>query len=396
MKFFNWFNSRTESETSIIIDEMKRRGGFIGNIDFYAYDGRDYTYYNPDEEEWFDGKTCKQNKTACSFTYIEPFLGSGTVFISLLKYMRDTKWFDGYAGAGIKFILNDINENLITAFRTAMKQGPRLIEVLTRLDEIYKQSVKADYADELYNKFLNELNTISNDFKDKSNEEILHYHCRQMLIDYKLCKNVEGYMNENIYLIIAALFVFIADTCEDNIYETQDNKCVSRFGYYNDVDICDDSVVEAINILYQSRCKYRYEFVAMNYEDLGSAYPQYFPTIGQTGAFVKMTNKRSTELMTMYLDPPAIMEEAWAYHTSVDDRFADWIMRVLPSHRYVNKILLTIPAGIVQYRCKNDQCKKQIPVHSIININHDDYRYHLVNAKNCKTAIDGDVYFIEV
>ena len=138
-------------------------------------------------------------------TYVEPFVGGGAVLFWILQaYPNITK-----------AVINDINPELICAYRVVRNDVNRLIE---RLNDIQKEYVSLD--------------TIGR--KE-------YYLAQRKLFNAKACSDVE----------IAALFIFLNRTCFNGLYRVNSKGMFNvPHGRYVNPRICDkDNLIAVSNIL---------------------------------------------------------------------------------------------------------------------------------------------------
>jgi len=73
------------------------------------------------------------------FTYIEPFVGGGAMLFYILQHFSNIK----------KVVINDVNEDLISAYKTIRDDVESLIRSLENLETKY-YSIDADKRSEMY------------------------------------------------------------------------------------------------------------------------------------------------------------------------------------------------------------------------------------------------------
>lgn len=165
--------------------------------------------------KWAGGKTSLLNdisnhlpislKNKPNITYIEPFIGGGAVLFYLLeKYPHITR-----------AIINDINQNLIFAYRVIKEQPIELINLLSIIEKEY-------------------LERDENDRKE-----------------YYLLKREEYNKNDKSEIEIAALFIFLNKTCFNGLYRVNSKgKFNVPHGRYSRPKICDrETILEDSKLL---------------------------------------------------------------------------------------------------------------------------------------------------
>lgn len=165
--------------------------------------------------KWAGGKTSLLNdisnhlpislKNKPNITYIEPFIGGGAVLFFLLeKYPNITR-----------AIINDINQNLIFAYRVIKEQPIELIEILSIIEKEYLE------LDEEKRK------------------------------EYYLIKREEYNKNDKSKIEQAALFIFLNKTCFNGLYRVNSKgKFNVPHGKYPKPKICDrETILEDSKLL---------------------------------------------------------------------------------------------------------------------------------------------------
>lgn len=267
------------------------------------------------------------------YTYIEPYLGNGAMFISLLKHLKETDFHGGWLKNRLCFILNDSIDKVIIAFRTAQLQGERLIEVLTNLDKMYKSAIETNAASDLYYKMRYMLNSISFSFAKNNDKEQLRQRCASFLSEYGLSTSTaNAYGNYNIYLVIAALFVFISNTGKYDFYSyDEDGKCDNPFGGWNNVDIINDSAREAIMLIYEMRNDVHILWSHTDLDGLAKKYPNYFNI--PDGGKSYLTNIDCNEIVECYVEVPT--DSICRYQVNFDPKqFNHWIHKIMYYRRW--------------------------------------------------------------
>jgi DNA adenine methylase len=167
-----------------------------------------------DIEKALPGKIVKER-----FTYIEPFVGSGAVLFWMLRKFQNLE----------KAVINDINEDLINAYRTIASRPKELISILQILQ--------------------NEFHTIEGNDEEKK----LYYYQKRELYN----KRKEGQSGQ------AALFIFLNRTCFNGLYRVnRKNEYNVPVGSYKRPTICDKE-----NILAVSQVLQKVEILCGDYEE---------------------------------------------------------------------------------------------------------------------------------
>lgn len=151
------------------------------------------------------------------FTYIEPFVGSGTVLFWMLNNFPKLE----------KAIINDINEDLINTYKVIASAPKELISVLET--------------------FQNEYHSFLNDEKKK-----------EYFYDKRKIYNARNENNTH----QAALFIFLNRTCFNGLYRVnKNNEFNVPIGSYKKPTICDGN-----NILAVSEALQKVEILSGDYE----------------------------------------------------------------------------------------------------------------------------------
>jgi DNA adenine methylase len=164
--------------------------------------------------KWAGGKTQLINDveqrlpqsivSAANFTYIEPFVGSGAILFWMLNHFPNLK----------KAVINDINEDLINAYKTIASAPKELVSILDI--------------------FQNEFHALEG---NEDNKKAYYYQKRDLYNTRK---------EENITQ--AALFIFINRTCFNGLYRVnQRNLYNVPMGSYKKPMICDVSNLFAVS-----------------------------------------------------------------------------------------------------------------------------------------------------
>lgn len=152
------------------------------------------------------------------FTYIEPFAGSGAVLFWMLNNFPNME----------KAVINDINEDLINAYKTIASKPKELISVLEILQNEYH----------------------SLDLKEVEKKEY-YYEKRELYNTRKTNKSTQ-----------AALFIFLNRTCFNGLYRVnKSNGFNVPMGSYKKPTICDRE-----NILAVSKALQKVEILCGDYQ----------------------------------------------------------------------------------------------------------------------------------
>jgi len=139
-----------------------------------------------------------------NFTYVEPFVGSGAVLFWMLKNFPGMK----------KAVINDINSDLINAYKTICSTPKELISILKD--------------------FQNEYHELQNN-EEKKKE--YYYQKRDLYND----RNTDKIMQ-------AALFIFLNRTCFNGLYRgNRKNVFTVPVGSYKIPTICDEKNILAVS-----------------------------------------------------------------------------------------------------------------------------------------------------
>lgn len=199
-------------------------------------------------------------------TYLEPFLGSGSVLLNLLKSTNHT--FE-------KIKVNDINEDLITMFETIKSNPNQLIYSLSKLENRYfasrdKESFYYKYRD-LYN---------DSSFHN-NNEKAYYFLGDNDLLDLDDEINLEP-TSFHYRLLRSTLFIFLNKTCFRGLYRVNKQNLFNvPFGNY-----VNPSIVNPDEILGISKLIQNVEFYNKDYKTFLTEF--------------------KTDNSVIYLDPPYI------------------------------------------------------------------------------------------
>jgi len=139
-----------------------------------------------------------------SFTYVEPFVGSGAMLF----------WFLDRFPKMEKAIINDLNGDLINVYRTIALQPEELISILDIMQKEYH--------------FL----------EDDEDGKKIYYYDKRDKFNLRDCSNVDH----------AALFIFLNRTCFNGLYRVnKSNKYNVPMGRYKNPTICDKNNLLAVS-----------------------------------------------------------------------------------------------------------------------------------------------------
>lgn len=117
-----------------------------------------------------------------NFVYVEPFVGSGAVLFWVLNNYHNLE----------KVVINDINYELINAYRTIKEDVRNLIYILERWEHEY-------YS-----------------FANKEDLKKEYYYSKRKLFNQRISNTIEQ----------TALFIFLNRTCFNGLYRYNNNKFI--------------------------------------------------------------------------------------------------------------------------------------------------------------------------
>ena len=142
------------------------------------------------------------------FTYIEPFVGGGAMLFYMLQRFGNIK----------KVIINDVNEDLILAYRTIMSDVDKLICKLGEMEKDYLNIADQDGRSELF---------------------------------YEIRERYNQRIGDSIERI--SQLIFLNKTCFNGLYRVNKKGLFNvPFGKYSNPTICNADVLRADNQLLQS------------------------------------------------------------------------------------------------------------------------------------------------
>lgn len=140
-------------------------------------------------------------------TYIEPFVGGGAMLFYMLRTYPNIK----------RAIINDINPNLVKAYKTVKEKPEQLIKELTKIEEKYLSINEEEKRKEFY------LN-IRESFNEESLSDIVN----------------------------TSYFIFLNKTCFNGLYRVNSKgKFNVPFGKYSNPTICDEETIRIDSELLQ-------------------------------------------------------------------------------------------------------------------------------------------------
>ncbi len=189
------------------------------------------------------------------FTYIEPFVGSGAVLFWILNNFPNLE----------KAIINDINSDLINAYKVIAANPKDLISILKVFEIEYHQ------------------------LDDKAEKKKEYFYHKRSLYNTRKSNNTEQ----------AALFIFLNRTCFNGLYRVnRKNEFNVPIGSYKKPMICDEE-----NILAVSRALQKVEILCGDFEQ---------------------TLSYATENTLFYCDPPyKPLSETSSFNSYAKDEFND-------------------------------------------------------------------------
>jgi len=143
-----------------------------------------------------------------AFTYIEPFVGGGSVLFWILQKYPNIK----------KAVINDINSDLINAYNVIKYQVENLIYILREWEEEYHR------------------------LEEKAEMKKEYYYQKRALFNQRTSDSI----------IQAALFIFLNRTCFNGLYRVnRKNEFNVPIGSYKKPMICDEDNLRSVHQLLQ-------------------------------------------------------------------------------------------------------------------------------------------------
>lgn len=189
------------------------------------------------------------------FTYIEPFVGSGAVLFWMLNNFPNLK----------HAVINDINADLINAYKIIVAKPKELISILKQLQNKY------------------------HGLDGKTEEKIAYYYAKRELFNGRKTDKATQ----------AALFIFLNRTCFNGLYRVNRSNLFNvPMGSYKKPTICDED-----NLLAVSKALQKVEILCGDFED---------------------TLKHAKENTLFYFDPPyKPLSNTSSFNTYAKDTFDD-------------------------------------------------------------------------
>lgn len=181
-------------------------------------------------------------------TYYEPFVGGGSVFIHILKLCEEGQALinpdPGKEKSKTKihvnkFIINDINTELINLYQMIQKNHVQLIKKLEKIEKIFIDLPEAKKSSKKREKI-----KIPKEKKDAKTRKVFYYFIRQ---EYnKLKKNPDIKKIKR-----AVLFLFLNRTSWRGVYRENKKKQYNvSYGNYKNPKICDTKKIERLHSLF--------------------------------------------------------------------------------------------------------------------------------------------------
>lgn len=199
--------------------------------------------------------------------YVEPFVGGGSVLISILEHYS--------SNPNIQFIANDLNKQLITTYEMIKNNVELLIELLIESLTVLQKIINDELNESLYISFRETYNEIITN----NDEDDLMCLCSDFIGQYSLMKEQQNPSLLDIQLVVSSLFIFLNKTCFRGLYRVnRSGKFNVPFGHYKHPTLFDAQYLRRLNILFQ-----RVEFTNTEYQKI-------------------LANLSSNDVV--YLDPP--------------------------------------------------------------------------------------------
>ena len=177
--------------------------------------------------------------------YIEPFAGGGSILFELLS------------NTSMKYVVSDINKQLITCYKTIQTHHVELIQCLNVLKSLYL-SLSEQEREKLYYLLRDSYNLIINE----PDQSIQLNYSSDLIIDHELINDYNDYLGFDVELIISTLFIFLNKTCFRGLYRVnKSNQFNVPFGHYKSISFDN---IERFNELLQ----HNVEFYNLSYDEL--------------------------------------------------------------------------------------------------------------------------------
>lgn len=238
-------------------------------------------------------------------TYIEPFIGGGSVIINLLLKVENNEIECN------KFICGDINYCLISMYNTIKNNPTKLIDTLEKL--------KGDFE------------------KSENKEE--HYYLKRL--EYNKIKK-----NKDDNILLSGLFIFLNKTCFRGVYrENSKGEYNVPYGNYKSLKIYESENILNLSLLFN---KYNVEFINNTYDNilLDKSYksfiyldPPYYPE--NSTSFTKYTSgdflqEDHLKLFNILKSNNFIFLLSNSYTETVLNEFKDYEKIIITAKRSIN------------------------------------------------------------
>jgi DNA adenine methylase len=138
-----------------------------------------------------------------SFVYVEPFVGSGAVLFRMLHHFPNIE----------KAVINDVNEDLIDAYRTVQEEPDALIEALQQLEKEYYGNPEDEFRQ-------------------------MHYQMVRELFNGRSATRAKH----------TAYLIFLNRTCYNGLYRVnKDNQFNVPFGKHKNPKICNEANIRLVH-----------------------------------------------------------------------------------------------------------------------------------------------------
>ena len=195
--------------------------------------------------KWVGGKSKLLNKVVPKLineikpgtTYLEPFIGSGSVLIELMTEYEKK----GGKLNEVDWRVNDVNKELITSFLTINFDVENLIKLLNRLELKYVETEKKDelyyLMRDYYNEMISGVDTTLLFISDLGIDE-----------DDEILNEIDDLLN----LSIASLFIFLNKTCFRGLYRVNKNGSFNvPFGNYKNPKLANPEELRRLSYLFR-------------------------------------------------------------------------------------------------------------------------------------------------
>lgn len=195
--------------------------------------------------KWVGGKSKLLNKVVPKLineikpgtTYLDPFIGSGSVLIELMTEYEKK----GGKLNEVDWRVNDVNKELITSFLMIKFDVENLIKLLNRLELKYVETEKKDELYYLMRDYYNEM---------ISGEDITLLFVSDLGIDEgdEILNEIDDLLN----LSIASLFIFLNKTCFRGLYRVNKNGSFNvPFGNYKNPKLVNPEELRRLSYMFR-------------------------------------------------------------------------------------------------------------------------------------------------